>query len=287
VTAVRRAIALVLVGISTVQFGAAIAASMFDRLGPAGMVLLRLFFAAVLLLVLFRPRVRGRPWPELRLAIIFGLVLGLMNWSFYEAVDRIPLGPTVTIEFIGPMAVGIWGSRRPLDLLWVLFAFAGVALLANPFGSGALAADGVILAVLAGCCWATYILLSARIGRAWPGATGLSFAMGFGALVALPAGIHQGGSELLQPEVLAIGVVVALASSVIPYSLEMEALRTLPEGVFGVLMSVEPAVAALAGLVILGQGLSVGDMVAIGLVVIASAGAAAGVRQPVVAPQPG
>jgi len=273
---VRRAVGLLLLAGATVQFGAAFAVQLFDRLGPGGTVLLRLALAAVVLVAVFRPRVRGRSPAELRLAVALGLVLGLMNWSFYEALGRIPLGPTVTIEFIGPLSVGLWGSRRPLDLLWIALAAAGVVALADPFGAGGLDPAGVALALGAGACWAAYILLSARTGRVWPGVSGLAFGMGFGALVALPAGIVQGGAELLHPALIAGGLVVALASSVIPYSLEMEALRTLPEHVFGVLMSLDPAIASLAGLVLLGQGLSTGDVAAIACVVVASIGVTAG-----------
>jgi inner membrane transporter RhtA len=277
---VRRSVALVLAAGISVQFGAAFAVSLFDRLGPSGTVFLRLGFAAVVLLVLWRPRVRGRSRRDLALAGAFGLTLGLMNWSFYEALDRIPLGPTVTIEFVGPMAVALWGSRRPLDLLWVALAAGGVVLLTDPFGSSGLELTGVLLALAAGACWAVYILLSARTGRVWPGASGLAVAMVVGAFVAMPAGVAQGGSELLSPVLLGSALVVALASSVIPYTFEMEALRTLPEHVFGVMMSLEPAIAAMAGLVVLGQGLSGLHAVAIGFVVVASAGATARARIP-------
>jgi inner membrane transporter RhtA len=281
---VRRAVALLLLAGLSVQFGAAFAVQLFDRLGPGGTVFLRLALAAVVLLAVFRPRVRGRSWAELRLAIALGVTLGLMNWCFYEALGRIPLGPTVTIEFVGPLSVGLWGSRRPLDLLWVALAAAGVIALADPFGEGGLDPAGVALVLGAGACWAVYILLSARTGRVWPGVSGLAFGMGFGALVALPAGIVQGGGELLHPALIAGGLVVALASSVIPYSLEMEALRTLPEHVFGVLMSLDPAIASLAGVIVLGQGLSGADTVAIGAVVVASVGVTtAAARTPAVA----
>jgi inner membrane transporter RhtA len=272
---VRRAVLLLLTAGTVIQFGAAFAVSLFDRLGPGGMVFLRLAFAAIVLVALYRPALRGR---DPREVIAFGLVLGAMNWSFYEALDRIPLGPTVTIEFVGPLSVAVWGSRRPLDFVWVALAAAGVVILANPFGAGGLDGVGVGLALFAGVCWAIYILLSARVGRDWPGASGLAVAMVFGALLTAPAGIVQGGAELLQPELLGAGLIVGLACSVIPYSLEMEALRTLPEGVFGVMMSLEPGIAALAGLVILGQGLAALDVVAIGFVVVASAGAAASVK---------
>ncbi len=274
------AVGLVVAGIISVQFGAAFAITLFDRLGPGGTVFLRVLFAAAILLAVFRPRLRGRTRSELAIAAGFGLVLGLMNWSFYESIERIPLGASVTIEFVGPLGVAVWGSRRPLDLLWVAFAAAGILLLTNPFGSGgSLDAFGVGLALFAGVLWAVYILLSVRVGRVWPRASGLAVGCAVGALVVTPAGIVQGGAELLTPELLAAGALVGLACSVIPYGLEMEALRRIPEGVFGVLMSLEPAVAALAGLLVLGQGLSAVEIVAIGLVVVASAGAAAEASQ--------
>ena len=210
-----------------------------------------------------------------------------MNWAIYASVDRIPLGVAVTIEFWGPLAVAVLGSRRPLDLLWVALAAAGILLLADP-GGGAIDRTGVALALFAGGCWAAYILLSARTGRAFPGGTGLAIAMVVGAVVTLPAGVAQGGSALLEPEILAVALAVALASSVLPYSLELEALRTLPQGVFGVLMSLEPAVAALAGLVVLGQALEATEWAAVGLVAVASAGAAAlGGRRPAPAGEDG
>jgi inner membrane transporter RhtA len=191
-----------------------------------------------------------------------------MNLCIYEAMDRIPLGIAVTIEFWGPLAVAVFGSRRMLDLLWVALAAAGIVLLADPGGS--LDTAGVAFAFAAGGLWVGYILLSVRVGAVYPGGTGLAIAMVFGALVTLPFGA---GTDLLAPEMLAAGAVVALASSVIPYSFELEALRRLPARVFGVLMSLEPAVAAVAGLVVLGQALALDEWAAIALVVVASAGA--------------
>jgi inner membrane transporter RhtA len=223
------------------------------------------------LVAIWRPRVRGHPAADLRVAAAFGIALGLMNLCIYEAMDRIPLGIAVTIEFWGPLAVAVAGSRRPLDLLWVALAAGGIVLLADP-GGGSLDAAGIAFALAAGGLWAAYILLSARTGRAFPGGSGLAIAMVVGALATLPAGV---GDDLLAPELLAAGAVVALASSVIPYSLELEALRRLPPRVFGVLMSLEPAVAALAGLVVLGQALGGREWLAIALVVVASAGATA------------
>jgi len=268
------AVAMVLAAAGSLQVGAAFAVTLFDDLGPGGAAFLRLLLAAVVLLALWRPRVRGHSVADLRIAAAFGLALGLMNWSIYEAMDRIPLGVAVTIEFWGPLAVAVVGSRRALDLLWVALAALGIVLLASP-GGGGIDAGGVALALLAGGCWAAYIGLSARTGQAFPGGTGLAIAMAVGAVVVLPAGIAQGGAALVHPGLLASALVVALASSVLPYSLELEALRRLPGAVFGVLMSLEPAVAALAGLAVLGQALVPREWAAIGLVVTASAGAAA------------
>lgn len=264
----------------SIQFGAAFAVTVFDSLGPGGTTLARLGWAAALLLVFWRPRLRGQPPGALRLAAAFGVSLGLMNWTFYEAIDRIPLGAAVTFEFVGPLGVAVLGSRRPRDLVWVGLAAIGIVLLSGLGGESRLDPVGVALALFAGGCWAAYILLSARTGAVFSGGGGLALAMAVAALVALPAGLVQGGADLLEPALIVSGLVVALASSVIPYSLELEALRRLPPGVFGVLMSLEPAVATLAGLVILGQGLGPLQVGAIALVIVASAGAAATIRTP-------
>jgi inner membrane transporter RhtA len=273
---------LVMGAIATVQVGAAIATSLFDELGPAGTVLLRTGFAAVALVLLWRPHLRGRPTGAMRDAVLFGIALAAMNLSFYAALDRIPLGIAVTLEFTGPFAVAVAGSRRASDLLWVALAAGGIVLL-SPGIHGSLDVTGSLLALLAGAFWAAYIVLAARVGRAFSGGQGLAIAMVIATVVLLPSGIMAGGADLGDPRLLAIGFAVALLSSAIPYSLELEALRRLPKGTFGVLMSLEPAVAALVGLVALGQGLSASEVVAIGLVVAASAGAlsAAGTPAPV------
>lgn len=273
---------LVMGAIASVQIGAAIATTLFDELGPAGTVLLRTGFAAVVLVVLWRPRLRGRSSAALRDALLFGLALAGMNLSFYGALDRIPLGIAVTFEFTGPFLVAVAGSRRASDLLWVALAAGGIVLL-SPGIHGSLDLTGTLLALLAGAFWASYIVLAARVGRAFSGGQGLSIAMVVATVVLLPSGIAAGGSDLGDPGLLASGLAVALLSSAIPYSLELEALRRLPKGTFGVLMSLEPAVAALVGLVALGQDLSAYEVVAIGLVVAASAGAlsAAGTPSPV------
>jgi inner membrane transporter RhtA len=275
------ALALVLTAVASVQFGSALAATLFDRLGPGGAVFLRLGVAALVLLAAWRPRLRAHAVPALRVAAVFGLALGAMNWAFYEAIDRIPLGIAVTFEFIGPLSVALVGSRRRLDLAWVACAAAGILLLADGGGgSGPLDPLGIAFALVAGICWAAYILLSARVGRLFSGGDGLALAMVVGALLTLPVGILDGGAALGEPALLAAGAAVALLSSVIPYSLELEALRRLPEAAFGVLMSLEPAVAALAGFLLLDQVLHTRAVLAVGLVVVASAGATLGARRP-------
>jgi inner membrane transporter RhtA len=259
---------VVLAAASSLQVGAAFAVTLFDELGPGGAAFLRLALAAIVLCAIWRPSPAG----DLRVAAAFGVALGLMNWSIYESIDRIPLGVAVTIEFAGPLAVAVIGSRRPLDGLWIVLAAAGILLLADP-GGGSVDGLGVLFALTAAVCWAAYIHLSQRTGRAFPGGSGLALAMVVGALVVAPAGFIQGGGALAEPDLLGSALVVALASSVLPYSLELEALRRLPAAVFGVLMSLEPAVAALAGLVVLGQDLGARELLAIAMVVVASAGA--------------
>jgi inner membrane transporter RhtA len=273
-------VSLVLGAVVSVQVGAAVATTLFDELGPRGTVLLRMLFGALLLATIWRPDFRGdRRAGGTRLVVLFGISLAAMNLSFYAALDRIPLGIAVTFEFVGPLSVAIAGSRRALDALWVVLAGAGIVLLSPGFG-GSLDGLGVAFALLAGSFWAAYILLAARVGQAFSGGRGLAAAMLVGAVLLLPSGIAGAGSELLRPELVAVGVAVALLSSAIPYALELEALRRLREGTFGVLMSLEPAVAALVGLIVLGQDLAAREVVAIALVVAASAGALGMARAP-------
>ena len=263
------AVGLVIVAAVSPQLGAALAVTLFDELGPAGAAFLRLAFAAVVLWAIWRPRLTG----DLRLAGAFGVALGLMNWSFYEAIDRIPLAVAVTIEFAGPLLVAVIGSRRPLDGVWIVLAAAGIVVLVDP-GGGSLDPVGVGFALAAAACWMAYIYLSKRTGAAFPGGSGLAIAMAVGALIVLPAGVIEAGGALAEPDLLGSALIVALLSSVLPYSLEIEALRRLPEAVFGVLMSLDPAVAALVGFVALGQDLGARELLAIAMVVVASAGAA-------------
>jgi inner membrane transporter RhtA len=264
---------LVLGAVASVQFGGAFAKTIFDEIGPGGTVFLRVFFAALILGALWRPALSGRSAADWRLVAAYGLTLVAMNLSFYEALDRIPLGIAVTFEFVGPLGVAIAGSRRALDVLWVVLAAAGILLLSD-FGTADLDGLGVALALVAGGFWAAYILLAARVGRRYPGGQGLALGMAVGVLMVAPVGLADGGGDLLSAEVLAIGLAVAILSSAIPYTLELEALRRMPQGVFGVLMSLEPAAAALAGFIVLGEDLAAREVVAIGLVVAASAGAA-------------
>jgi inner membrane transporter RhtA len=271
-------IGLVLGAVGSVQIGAAVATTLFDELGPSGTVLLRTAFAAVILVAIWRPSIpRGAP-ALLRDAALFGVALAAMNLSFYAAIDRIPLGIAVTLEFTGPFAVAVAGSRRPLDLVWVALAAGGILLLSPIHGS--LDGLGVAFALVAGGFWAAYIVIAARIGRAFAGGQGLAWGMVVSTVLLLPGGLIGGGGDLLRPGLLATGLAIAVLSSAIPYSLELEALRRLPKATFGVLMSLEPAVAALVGLVVLDQGLSTAEVVAIGLVVAASAGALGAARAP-------
>ena len=264
---------LLLCGIASIQFGAALAATIFDDLGPNGATLVRMFFAAIILLVVARPPLRTMSSADLRLAAALGLTLGAMNFFFYQSLDRVPLGVAVTVEFIGPLGVAVAGSRRAVDALWVGFAAAGILLLSPGTGGESVSALGLLFAAIAGGFWALYILVNARVAHAFSGAQGLGIAMVVStALVAVPGAI-QGGSALLDPGLLAIGVAVAVLSSALPYTLETEALRRLRPSVFGVLMSLEPAGAALAGLIVLGQDLHTRQIAAIVLVVVASVGA--------------
>jgi inner membrane transporter RhtA len=238
-------------------------------------VLFRISLSALVLLLLWRPKLGGYARAEYGLAVVFGLALAAMNLSLYLAIDRIPLGVAVTLEFVGPLGVAVAGSRRLLDGLWVVLAATGVLLLAplNVLGATDLDPVGVAFALLAGVLWASYILLSARVGGAFPGGTGLVISLCVGTLVLLPIGIASGGYALLDPKLLLMGLGVAILSSAIPYSLELSALRTLPTRVFGVLMSLEPGVAALVGFLVLGELLDWRAVAAIVLVTVAAAGA--------------
>lgn len=268
--------ALVLLGIVSVQVGSALAKHLFSTVGSLGTVALRLFFAAAVLLLWWRPSLRlsRRAWAAV---LSYGLILGAMNLCFYLALARIPLGIAVTIEFLGPLGVALAGSRRWLDAFWALLAAGGVVLLMQ--GGGDLNLTGFLFALAAGVCWGLYILASAALGRHTTRGHGLALGMVLAALVAVPFGVTESGTALLQPWVMAAGLGVALLSSVVPYSLELEALRQMPLHVFGILMSLEPAMAALIGLLVLRETLHAPQWIAVLCVVAASAGATRGARR--------
>jgi inner membrane transporter RhtA len=273
------AVGLILAAACSVQVGAAVAKSLFPSFGPPGVVLLRLLFGSIALWAIARPELRGRTRADLRLLAMLGVVLVSMNVTFYEAIARLPLGVAVTVEFLGPLAIAVLGSRRLFDALWVLLAAAGVALLANGGGPG-VHPLGIVLAAAAGFCWALYILLGTRVGRIFSGASGLAPAMALGALLIAPWGILSSGEHLRDPQLVGAAVGVGLLSSALPWSLELEAMRRLPSHVFGVVLSLEPAVAALSGFVLLHEHLRLRAWFAITLVVAASAGAASGRGSP-------
>ncbi len=264
--------ALVIGAIVSVQTGAALATTIFDQTGPGGAVLLRLVTASAVLLLVWRPRIRALARRQLALVALLGLVLAVMNLCFYHALARIPLGIAVTLEFAGPLAVGAAGSRRRVDLAWVALALVGILALTRG-DAHSLNGLGVALALAGGVAWGAYILIQARIGRTFRDGSGLAVAMCVATVLALPVGVAEGGSGLLSPHDLLIGVAVGLLSSALPYSLELEALRRIAAGAFGVVMSLEPAVAALAGFLVLGQGLGARELVGIAFVVAASLGA--------------
>jgi inner membrane transporter RhtA len=273
VTDLRRATWLVLVGIVSVQVGAALSKNLFGAgpaVTPTSVVWLRLVTSTVLLLALARPRVRGRSREDWAVVLTYGAVLAAMNWSIYQSFARIPLGIAVTIEFLGPLTVAVLGSRRPLDLVWVVLAGGGVLLLG--LERAALDLVGVLFALLAGAMWATYIPLSAATGRRWPGLSGLAVASVVGTATLGPYVVAHAGTALLAPVVLGTGLAVGVLSSVVPYSLELVALRTMPAKVFGILMSLDPAAAALAGLALVGEQLTAVQWLALACVVVASVG---------------
>ncbi|MFD7664822.1 DMT family transporter [Streptomyces sp. NPDC059788] len=265
-------VALVIGGIVSLQFGASVAVLLFPRAGALGVVTLRLVVAALVLMIACRPRMRGYTRGDWATILAFGVALVAMNSLFYEAIDRIPLGAAVTLEFMGPLILSVVTSRRALSLLWAGLALGGVALLGRE-GFDGLDPLGAGLALTAGALWAAYILLSTRTGQRFPQADGLALAMSVAAVLSLPLGISTAGTALLDPVTIGLGAAVALLSSVTPYTLELLALRKLPASGFAVMMSLEPAAGALAGFLVLHQSLGWAELVAIGLVVLASVGA--------------
>lgn len=275
----RFPVVLVLIGIASVQLGAGLAKSLFDEVSPTTIVWLRLFTSAVVLVVWVRPSLRRRSRADWGVVVAFGVALGTMNWAIYQAFSRIPLGIAVTIEFVGPLLLAVVGSRRARDLVWIGLAGLGVLLLG--FERADLTVAGVLFALLAGAAWAAYILMSARTGQRWAGLEGLAVASVVALALLSPLALGGHAADLGSGHIWVIGAAVGVLSSVIPYSCELVALRSLAPSVFGVLMSLEPAAAALAGWAVVGELLSPVQWVALLCVVVASVGMTRSARAPV------
>lgn len=263
---------LVVTAIACVQTGAAIARTLFDDLGVAGTALARLVLAAIIMLVILRPAVRSWTRQQWVATALLGVALAGMNLVFYSSLDRVPLGVAVTVEFLGPLLLALVQTRRPVDFAWVALAGCGVAVLGAQAASGDVDAFGLVLAFIAGLFWASYIVSSARVGRVLPGVDGLAVALVFAAFVVLPFGATQVTAILDDPSLLIGVAIVALLSTIVPYGLELTALRRIPTRVFGVLMSLQPAAASISGLIILGQRMGVQELAALAMVTTASAG---------------
>ena len=283
------AVLMVLGSCTSLQVGAACAAQLFPRIGSLSATFLRLLVAAVVLIAAARPALRSWTRPQWGVVALFGLSLAAMNGSFYESLARIPLGTAVTIEFLGPLTLAAVLSRRLRDLTWVALAAVGVALLglAGSGGTtGSLDVVGVVFALVAGVFWALYILAGARVGAAVPGHGGLAVALGVGALALLPLGGAGALTAVRDPGLLLLAAATGVLASLIPYTLELSALRRLPARVFGVLLSLEPAIAATAGWLLLGQRLGAWEGAAVGVVVLASVGSTLTARRPQQEPDP-
>ncbi|MFC3034727.1 DMT family transporter [Pseudoalteromonas fenneropenaei] len=265
------ALACLLVAMVTIQSGASIAKQLFPHVGPEGTTAYRLGFSALILCLVFRP------WRQLpsswRSIFVYGLCLGGMNILFYFAIERIPLGIGVALEFTGPLAVALFSSKRKRDLLWVVFALVGIVLLLPDLSSvDGLDPVGVVLALAAGGCWAGYILFGKKTGNQGSGGVTVALGMTIAAIFVVPVGVVSQGTALLNWELIPLGIMIGILSSALPYSLEMVALRNMPAQGFSIMMSLEPAIAALAGLLILGELLSIWQWLAILMVIVASAG---------------
>ena len=264
---------LVLVAVLSVQFGAAVAKQLFAITGPGGVVFLRTSLASVMFFALWRPKVRGYQPRDYLLIIIYGITIAAMMLSFYAAIDRIPLGITVAIAFAGPLTIAVVGSRRRSDLLWVVLAAVGIVLL-SPLTNAALDLLGLVLAFVSALTWAIFILLSGRVSRAFPASAGLAIGMSIAALVSIPFGLVGAVSVLASPALIALGVVVAVLSSAVPFGLEFEALKRLPPPVYGLLTSLEPVVATVIGFIVLHETLGTREIAGIAMVTLAAAATA-------------
>lgn len=269
--------AMVIVAVVSVQMGAAFAKQLFDTAGTSGVVFIRTLLGAIMFYLLWRPRFWGHSRKAYRYILMYGVNIALMMLTFYAAIDRIPLGVAVAIAFAGPLGVAVLGSRRTQDFLWVLAAGGGILLL-SPFTNASLDPVGIILAMLEAVLWACYILLSGRISRVLDGNTALTLSMGVAALVALPLGISGAAQVVTSPALIVLGLLVALLSSAIPFSLEFQALKTMPPRAFGLLVSLEPVMAALMGFVILHEMLGLREIIGVGLVTAAAVATARSAR---------
>jgi len=268
----------VLLSIISVQCGAAIAKGLFPQIGAAATASLRIGLSAIILMIAFRPNLSKLNFKQWKYVILYGICLGTMNMIFYMAIARIPVGLGVTLEFVGPLLLAIFGSKKAVDFLWVILAATGIALIA-PWTNTGLDIIGVLLALLAGVFWAGYIILGGRISKIMKGGDAVAIGMIFATIVILPFGVFGGGLGQLNPKLLGLGAALALLSSAIPFTLEMRALKQLPARTFSILMSLEPAMASLAALVFLNEYLSLKECFAVAFVVIASAGSSLTARR--------
>jgi len=269
---------LVTLGMVFTQTGASFAKMLFPLVGAGGATALRLTLAALVLILVFRPWRKKLGPAQWRAVLLYGAAMGAMNLFFYAALEHIPLGIAVALEFTGPLAVALFGARKPLDFFWIALAVCGFALLL-PWTqtSGSISPLGIALALCAGACWAGYIVFGQRAGQSGETASGGAHIAALGvataALIALPFGLTTAGPALFDPAILPLGLAVALLSSAIPYALDMVALPHIPSRLFGILMSGQPALAALSGLVILGEVLSAGQVMGMAAIIAASVGA--------------
>lgn len=269
----------IILAIVSVQGGAALAKGLFPIIGATGAAAIRIGLSAVTLLAVFRPPMHRFTAEQWRAVIPYGVTIGVMNLVFYQALVRIPLGLAVTLEFVGPLGVAIAGSRRALDVVWIVLAAIGIALIAPWHAGSAVDPLGVVLALVTGVCWAAYIILGGRVGKLLSGGAPVATGMSIATLAVLPFALAGGRLASFVPRLYAAGIGMAMLSTAVPFTLEMSALRALPGRTFSILMSLEPAVAALVGLVVLGEHLSSAQSAAVGLVIAASVGATVTARE--------
>ncbi|OXA81710.1 inner membrane transporter RhtA [Flavobacterium aquidurense] len=261
----------VLLAIISVQCGAAIAKTLFPAIGAAGTASIRIGISALILLLAYRPNLKAITREQWKIVVPYGLSLGAMNLIFYFAIERIPIGLAVTLEFIGPLLVAIIGSKRVIDYCWVLLAAMGIVLIA-PWSNDKVDLLGVLFALLAGALWAAYIVLGGKISKIMNSGQAVSTGMLFAAILILPFGLFENGLANLTTKFFGMGVALALLSSAIPFTLEMKALGQLPPRTFSILMSLEPAAAAICAFIFLQEKLSFYEVLAVVCVVVASAG---------------